>query len=62
MSEKDLDDDLVFVKSSLTDRWWIKFRDNVDNTLYISCSHEDYLKANRNEVPERWIIAADRLS
>ncbi|NMB52947.1 MAG: hypothetical protein GX999_11505 [Bacteroidales bacterium] len=57
----DLDDDLVFVKSSLTDRWWMEFRDNVDNTLYISCSHEDYLKANRNEVPERWIIAADRL-
>jgi arginase family enzyme len=57
----DLDDDLVFVKSTLTDRWWMEFRNAADNILYISCSHEDYLRANRNEVPERWIIGVERL-
>ena len=57
----DLDDDLVFVKSTLTDRWWMEFRSTAENIVYISCSHEDYLKANRNEVPERWIIGVERL-
>jgi hypothetical protein len=32
-----------------------------DKNLYIACSHEDYLRANRNEVPERWIQGIDRL-
>lgn len=56
----DLDDDLIFVKSNLTDRWWIELPSEKDNYNYIACSHEDYLKANRNEVPERWVNAAER--
>jgi len=28
---------------------------------YIACSHEDYLKANLNEVPDRWVTAVARL-
>ena len=57
----DLEDDLIFVKSSLTDRWWIEIRTDKDENIYIACSHEDYLKANRNEVPERWVMAAGRI-
>jgi formiminoglutamase len=57
----DLEDDLIFVKSSLTDRWWIELPGENDQNLYVACSHEDYLKANRNEVPERWVQAVDRL-
>ena len=56
----DLEDDLIFVKSNLTDRWWMELPAENDRSLYIACSHEDYLKANRNEVPERWIIGAER--
>jgi arginase family enzyme len=57
----DLDDDLIFVKSNLTDRWWIELPSEKDENLYVACSHEDYLKANHNEVPERWVQAVERL-
>ncbi len=57
----DLDDDLIFVKSNLTDRWWIELPVEKDENLYVACSHEDYLKANRNEVPDRWVQAVERL-
>ena len=56
----DLDDDLIFVKSNLTDRWWIEIPSGEDRNSYVACSHEDYLKANRNEVPERWINSTER--
>jgi formiminoglutamase len=56
-----LEDDLIFVKSNLTDRWWIELPSEKDQNLYVACSHEDYLKANRNEVPDRWVKAVERL-
>jgi formiminoglutamase len=57
----DLDDDMIFIKSNLTDRWWIELPAGNDRNVYIACSHEDYLKANRNEVPDRWVKAAERI-
>jgi hypothetical protein len=57
----DLEDDLIFIKSNLTDRWWIELDAGSDSNLYIACSHEDYLKANRNEIPERWIRGSERI-
>jgi formiminoglutamase len=56
----DLEDDLIFIKSNLTDRWWLELPSQDDLNHYIACSHEDYLKANRNEVPERWVQGMDR--
>jgi hypothetical protein len=32
-----------------------------DQYIYVACSHEDYLKANRNEVPDRWVKTVERL-
>ena len=57
----DLVDDLIFVKSNLTDRWWMELSVEKDRNFYIACSHEEYLKANRNEVPDRWVQAMERL-
>jgi formiminoglutamase len=57
----DLEDDLIFIKSNLTDRWWIEISNENGNHFYTACSHEDYLKANGNEVPDRWIKAVARL-
>jgi arginase family enzyme len=57
----DLDDDLIFVKSNLTDRWWMELTSGKDQNTYVACSHEDYLKANRNEVPDRWVKTVERL-
>jgi formiminoglutamase len=56
-----LEDDLIFVKSNLTDRWWMELPSGKDKNIYVSCSHEDYLKANRNEIPDRWIKTLERL-
>jgi formiminoglutamase len=56
-----LDDDLIFVKSNLTDRWWMEIPSADDSNLYLACSNEDYMQANRNEVPERWVSGYDRL-
>ncbi|NMC37482.1 MAG: hypothetical protein GYA41_04075 [Bacteroidales bacterium] len=57
----DLDEDLIFVKSNLTERWWIELQDLSDGKIYVACSYEDYLKANKNEVPDRWVRAVERI-
>ena len=57
----DLDDDLIFVKSNLTDRWWMEIETGKDQNTCIACSHDDYIRANRNEVPDRWVRAVERL-
>ena len=57
----DLEEDMIFIKSNLTDRWWMELQSGEDKVSYIACSHEDYLQANRNEVPERWIRGIERL-
>ena len=57
----DLEEDMIFVKSSLTERWWIELKDENNRNIYVSCSHDDYLKANRNEVPDKWVLASGRI-
>ena len=58
-----LDDDLVFIKSTLTERWWMEISSEKEDSAkrFVACSHEDYLKANRNELPDRWIRASERV-
>jgi arginase family enzyme len=51
---------LIFYKSNKTDRWWIEipFISNANNKLkkntLLPCSHEEYLGACNQEIPERW--------
>ncbi len=56
-----LDDyQLVFYKSNLTGRWWIEIplesnTHNIQNkNTLLPCSHDDYLLACNQELPERW--------
>jgi len=55
-----LEDEVVFYKSNITERWWIEipFISSVNNKLKKStlmpCMHEDYLAACNGDVPERW--------
>lgn len=56
-----LEEDLIFIKSSLTERWWLELTTENDGKVHVSCSHEDYQRANRNEVPDRWLKANERL-
>lgn len=58
----DLEDEAVFVKSTITDRWWMEIRNPEGEPHYLACSYEDYLMANRDQVPARWARASLRYS
>ncbi len=60
VSVSDIDGDMIFVKSNFTDRWWVEVTNTGDEHKFIACSNEDYLKANRGEVPERWLLGTRR--
>jgi len=52
------DEELVFYKSDKTERWWIELVADGSNTkvkkaTLLPCSHNDYLSACNNEIPER---------
>ncbi len=54
------DDELLFYKSSKTERWWIDvpFFLNNDNkskrNALLPCSYDEYIAACNQEMPERW--------
>ena len=53
------EEDLVFYKSDVSERWWIEIPYNsLNNKLkkhtLLPCSNEDYLSATRQEIPNRW--------
>lgn len=50
------DDVTVFLQSKRTGRWWIQ----LPGDKYIACSHNDYIYASKNEIPERWLRAQER--
>lgn len=49
--------DTVFLKSKRTGRWWMQMPDNT----FEPCSYSDYQMACRDEIPERWLRAQERL-
>jgi formiminoglutamase len=52
-----VDEGIVFYKSLKSQRWWVEINyviNNDERTRVISCTQEDYLKAAKNEIPERW--------
>ncbi len=56
----DYEDDIVFIRSNHTDRWWIELS-TPDGAVYMACSQEDYHTANRNEIPERLLRGLERI-
>ncbi len=54
------DMELVFFKSDKTDRWWIQIPSyenkvgKLQTNSLLPCSHNDYMNACKNEIPERW--------
>jgi hypothetical protein len=54
------EEELIFYKSDKTERWWIEipFISQLNNKLkrntLLPCSHDEYIVACNNEVPERW--------
>ncbi|MBC3757943.1 formimidoylglutamase [Hyunsoonleella sp. SJ7] len=60
--------ELVFYKSNKTGRWWIEipFLSEVNNKLkrhtLLPCTHQDYVDATKNTVPDRWYKAFQKNS
>lgn len=46
----------TFLQSKKTGRWWMEVPDG----KMIACSHFDYMVASSNDIPERWLRAAER--
>jgi arginase family enzyme len=59
------DREIIFYKSQESERWWFEvpiISDSRQKRILISCSHEDYLCACNQEVPDRWLKAFRRLN
>jgi len=62
-----INEDLIFFKSKLTDRWWMQLPVSEDKAtqlrrhIMVPCSHNDYLIAAKNEIPDRWWQAYQKL-
>jgi arginase family enzyme len=55
-----LDEELIFYKSNVSERWWIEFNfskqtsNNSKKGTLFPCEQKDYLSAIKGELPERW--------
>ena len=53
-------EELVFYKSNKTDRWWIEINffsgqhNKLKKNTLLPCSHDEYITACNQEIPERW--------
>jgi arginase family enzyme len=61
------DQEIVFYKSSKSERWWMEVPYPVSKVRYqrhhlIPCSYKDYEVALKEEMPERWWQALQKLS
>jgi len=57
---EDSEEDLIFLKSKLSDRWWmdVSAYSTLDKKYikhqFVPCSYADYQLALKNEIPDRW--------
>jgi len=54
--------ELYFLYSEATQRWWIKVPYNKTDTRWISCGHSDYQVACQGKVPVRWLWHYQKLN
>lgn len=61
-------EDVVFYKSKKSDRWWIEvpctneMRRKYIRHYIVPCLYEDYQAASMGKMPDRWIIAYNKLN
>ena len=67
VTTKGIDNDLIFYKSKITDRWWMQLpisrekEKHLYRHIMVPCSYNDYLKACNSEIPDRWWKAYQKL-
>ena len=65
---QDLQNEITFYKSKKSDRWWVQVPCNNEmkrkylRHYIVPCLHEDYLQAGKGELPERFLIAYNKLN
>ena len=57
---------LVFYKHLNSEKWWMEVpfpesKSNMARNSIVPCSYEDYMTANRGELPNRWILTHAKL-
>jgi hypothetical protein len=67
VSMKQAEQEIVFYKSEKSQRWWMEVPVPSGKTQYqrhhmVPCSYKDYETACRDEMPERWWQAFQKLS
>ncbi len=58
-------DTINFYKSNKSERWWMEIQytnNNIDKSTLIPCTYKDYLTANNQVYPERWLKTFRKLS
>lgn len=59
--------EMIFYKSKLSDRWWMQLpisqekSDALGRHVMVPCSYNDYLTAIKNDIPDRWWKAYQKL-
>ena len=55
---------LCFYKNMQTERWWMEVPSAFDeqDSVFISCTQEDYVKAAEQEIPDRWWKTYQRIN
>lgn len=60
------EEDMIFYKSHKSGRWWLEIHSRDDNKYkrhaLIPCTHQDYLDATDQKVPERWYKALKKIN
>lgn len=63
VGHSDLDYEITFFKSLLTERWWMEVPNQKEkSSLLVSCSYADYQSACEQEVPDLWWKSYQKLS
>lgn len=51
----DIDNPILFLQCTATNRWWFEIESLNDEKIIIACSEREYQQASNNEIPELWI-------
>jgi hypothetical protein len=55
--------DLVFVTSSSSGRWWMEIPEvKNNNNQYVACSYSDYIASCSGEIPLRWLFFFQKIN
>lgn len=59
VSVKDFQNEIVFYKSKVSDRWWMEvpcqgYQSKYERQFLVPCSYKDYQDACNEEIPEKW--------